>query len=265
MPAAIRSLIRSRRKFQSGPAAVRQLLGDVGRQLVGPRTGRWAGGPGRSTPRRHRSSTRTNSSGTNSSAPALAAAPLLRADGGPVVLPAVPDRARPATRHAPPSLRTTRSPGVVGGEDGATPAAPRESARGPPRRCRRIDRCVRVGTRRRRRWRAPVRSERVPAPAPLVRPAGASERPAPEGVPRRRHRPRPSRSPARAPPLSPEGAPDARRAGRPVKPVPSHAGAGTRGGASHPPTLPADLLPRCPLCCACDGRAPVRSLGSRLL
>ena len=150
MPAAIRSVIRARRKFQSGPAADGQLVGDVGRQLGGRlhRPGGPVGAASSDAGPRPRSSARTHCSGTNSSVrvrrPPSAFGRVLAS--GPCLGPASRTVLRPPAGHAPPALADHRGPG-------ATPAG-------------------RSGTVARRHLGGTPRAGWTPAGAPPVGPAG---------------------------------------------------------------------------------------------
>src|SRR5664279_2300083 len=122
MPAAIRSVIRSRRWFQSGPAAEASSLAMSAGSSAGACTARCASGRSFSdvVPARSRSSVRSNRSGTNSSLRFLARRrPSGVSSSGPC--PAEPSRTVLAPRRAtlPHPFRTTGAR-----DDRSSPLAP---------------------------------------------------------------------------------------------------------------------------------------------
>lgn len=214
MPAAMRSVMRSRRWFQSAPAAEASSLATSGGSAAGAWTLRWAGGrtdvaPRASPPRRP--SVRTHCSGTNSSDRVRERRiPSGVSTSGP--WPRSPPRTVLAPRRAtlPHPLRTTGGredrPSSSDPEERVPPRPPPGGlpwppAAGPDRRLRSRSSPGRPG-----RW-APSRFD-CPRPDP---PPGDGRSPAPVR----------SDLGGRAPPASEPGAPRPapRWAGRPLRPV----------------------------------------------
>ena len=125
MPAVMRSLMRSRRKFQSGPAAVASSWAMSAGSSSGSRTGRWAGAaapPGTAASCGRRPG---RTLGDELVGPLPRAAPALRRVLVGPVLHAVPDLGGAPAGHAPPSLaHDLTAPALVGPPAGRPSRSP---------------------------------------------------------------------------------------------------------------------------------------------